>query len=440
MIVIPTHMKISVIGTGYAELVTGAVFSDWGHDVVCADIIEEKIAMLKKGVMPIYEDGLKELVDKNVKEERLSFTTDVAKSIKESEVVFIAVGTPSNQSGSADLSAVWAVAKTIGENLNDYKIIITKSTVPVGTNERVWEIVKENSPEGAKFACVSNPEFLREGTSIYDANNTDRVILGSDDPKAIDKIATLYEHLNAPIVKCDFRSAELVKYASNAFLATKISFINEIARICHSAGADVKVVSEGMGLDKRIGRAFLNAGIGYGGSCFPKDVEALYRTSSDHEYDFRLLRAVMDVNERQKYFYIEQIVRHFKGNLSGKTFACLGLAFKNNTDDTRKSVALEIVKMLRGEGARLRVFDPAAMENAKKVLGNDVIYYAKDLMDAIEGSDGICILTEWQEFAEIDLAEAKKTLKKAVIFDGRNLLDPASVRKAGFEYFGIGRR
>ncbi|MBU1104552.1 UDP-glucose/GDP-mannose dehydrogenase family protein, partial [Patescibacteria group bacterium] len=424
-------MKISVIGTGYVGLVTGVVFADWGHSITCADINKEKIKMLHKGVMPIYEEGLQELVEKNVQEGRLLFTHDVAEAIRNTEVIIIAVGTPSSQSGSADLSAVWSVAKTIGENLNNYKIIVTKSTVPVGTNERVEEIVGKNAPKDAKFSVVSNPEFLREGTAIYDANNTDRVVMGSKDTKALDKIASLYSHLNAPIVKCDLRSAELIKYASNAFLATKISFINEIARICNSAGANVKVVAEGMGLDKRVGRAFLNAGIGYGGSCFPKDVEALYRTSSDHEYDFRLLRGVMDVNERQKYFYLEQILTHFKGNIAGKTFACLGLAFKNNTDDTRKSVAIEIVKMLRGEGALLRVFDPAAMENAKKTLGNDVIYYAKSASDALAGADALCLLTEWQEFAELNLAEVKKALTGDVIFDGRNLFDPEKVKKAG---------
>ncbi|MBU4381074.1 UDP-glucose/GDP-mannose dehydrogenase family protein [Candidatus Parcubacteria bacterium] len=433
-------MKISVIGTGYVGLVTGVVFADWGHSITCADINKEKIKMLHKGVMPIYEEGLQELVEKNVQEGRLLFTHDVAEAIRNTEVVIIAVGTPSSQSGSADLSAVWSVAKTIGENLNNYKIIVTKSTVPVGTNERVEEIVGKNAPKDAKFSVVSNPEFLREGTAIYDANNTDRVVMGSKDTKALDKIASLYSHLNAPIVKCDLRSAELIKYASNAFLATKISFINEIARICNSAGANVKVVAEGMGLDKRVGRAFLNAGIGYGGSCFPKDVEALYRTSSDHEYDFRLLRGVMDVNERQKYFYLEQILTHFKGNIAGKTFACLGLAFKNNTDDTRKSVAIEIVKMLRGEGALLRVFDPAAMENAEKILGNGVVYYAKSAADALKGSDALCILTEWQEFAELDLGKVKGALTGDVIFDGRNLFDPKKVKKAGLKYYGIGRR
>jgi len=433
-------MKISIIGTGYVGLVTGVVFADWGNEITCCDIDKKKIAMLHNGVMPIYEDGLKELVEKNVKEKRLTFTDQVAESIKSSEAVFIAVGTPSNQSGSADLSAVWAVAKTIGENLSSGTIVVTKSTVPVGTNERVQEIVKENAPSSAKFSVVSNPEFLREGTAIYDANNTDRVVLGSTNKEALEKIATLYEHLNAPIVKCDLRSAELIKYASNAFLATKISFINEIARICHSANADVKLVAEGMGLDKRIGKQFLKPSIGYGGSCFPKDVEALYRTSSDHEYDFRLLRGVMDVNERQKHFYVQQVLDHFKGNISGKTLACLGLAFKNDTDDTRKSVSIDIVKILRGEGAKVRVYDPAAMENAKKTLGNESTYYATSIDDAVEGADGVCILTEWQEFAGLDLFKSKKTLKTAVIFDGRNLFDPETVRKAGFEYYGIGRR
>ncbi|MFH1407413.1 MAG: UDP-glucose/GDP-mannose dehydrogenase family protein, partial [Patescibacteria group bacterium] len=370
-------MKISVIGTGYVGLVTGAVFADWGHTVICADIDKKKIKLLKKGSMPIYEEGLKELVVRNVKEGRLFFTTEVEDAIKKSETIFIAVGTPSNQGGSADLTAVSAVANAIGENLNFYKIIVTKSTVPVGTNEKIKQIIADNVHLD-KFDVVSNPEFLREGTAIFDANNVDRVVLGSDSKKALDKIATLYTHLNVPIIKSDFRSAELIKYASNAFLATKISFINEIARICDKTKADVKVVADGMGYDKRIGRSFLNAGLGYGGSCFPKDVEALYRTSSDQEYDFRLLRGVMDVNERQKYFFVEKITDYF-GNLSGKTLACLGTAFKNNTDDIRKSVAIEVIKILRGEGAKIRVFDPAALQNAKTILGNDVVYYAKDI-------------------------------------------------------------
>ncbi|MBU1016849.1 UDP-glucose/GDP-mannose dehydrogenase family protein [Patescibacteria group bacterium] len=431
-------MKISVIGTGYVGLVTGAVFADWGHTVICADIDKKKIKLLKKGSMPIYEEGLKELVVRNVKEGRLFFTTEVEDAIKKSETIFIAVGTSSNQGGSADLTAVSAVANAIGENLNFYKIIVTKSTVPVGTNEKIKQIIADNVHLD-KFDVVSNPEFLREGTAIFDANNVDRVVLGSDSKKALDKIASLYTHLNVPIIKSDFRSAELIKYASNAFLATKISFINEIARICDKTKADVKVVADGMGYDKRIGRSFLNAGLGYGGSCFPKDVEALYRTSSDQEYDFRLLRGVMDVNERQKYFFVEKITDYF-GNLSGKTLACLGTAFKNNTDDIRKSVAIEVIKILRGEGAKIRVFDPAALQNAKTILGNDVVYYAKDIYDAIEGSDALCILTEWQEFALLDLDKVKKISSVKVIFDGRNILDPQKVKEVGFEYVGIGRR
>jgi len=432
-------MKIAVVGTGYVGLVTGAVFADGGHTVICADINEKKIELLKKGIMPIYEEGLSDLVAKNVCEKRLSFTTNVGKAVKDSNVVFIVVGTPSNQSGSADLSAVWVVAKTIADNLNGYKIIVTKSTVPVGTNERIKQIIKDNLKGRAKFDVVSNPEFLREGTAIFDANNVDRVVLGSDSKSALSKIASLYTHLNVPILKSDFRSAELIKYASNGFLATKISFINEIARICDRAKADVKTVADGMGYDKRIVRSFLNAGIGYGGSCFPKDVEALYRTSSDQEYDFRLLRGVMDVNERQKYFYVEKIVNFFEGNLSGKTLACLGTAFKNNTADIRKSVAIEVIKILRGEGAKIRVFDPVALENAKAELGNDVIYYAKDAYDAIEGVDGICILTEWREFAELDFEKIRKVVKGGVLFDGRNIFDPKTVEKLGFKYFGIGR-
>ncbi len=432
-------MKICVIGTGYVGLVGSAVFAEWGNDVVGVDNVKAKIDSINKGEMPIYEPGLPELVAKNIKAKRLKFTTDLKKSVKEAEVIFVCVGTPSSQSGAADLSAVWQVAKDIALALDGYKVVVIKSTVPVGTNEEVERIISENVPKGAKFDVVSCPEFLREGYSIYDSFNTDRTVIGSKSQKAINKVKSIYAHLNSHIVECDLRSSEMIKYASNAFLATKISFINEIAQICERAGADVKKVAEGMGFDKRIGRHFLNAGLGYGGSCFPKDVEALYRTSTDQAYDFRLLRGVMDVNEMQKNYFVNKVKKYFQGNLVGKTVACFGLAFKENTDDIRKSVSIEVVKLLRSEGAKQNAFDPVATKNAKRELGNVGIEYFDDPYLAVKNADALCILTEWKEFAELDYAKIGKLLKNKVVFDGRNLLEPKALRDLGFTYFGVGR-
>ncbi|PIR43562.1 UDP-glucose 6-dehydrogenase [candidate division WWE3 bacterium CG10_big_fil_rev_8_21_14_0_10_32_10] len=436
-------MKITVIGTGYVGLVSGAVFADWGHDVVCLDVDESKIQNIKNGVMPIYEEGLQELVNKvqNV-EKRFLATTDYKMAVEHGELLFICVGTPGNQSGAADLSYVFQVSESIGKFMNstDYKVIITKSTVPVGTHNKVKEYIKKGAGDKKiEFSVASNPEFLREGTSIYDANNTDRVVIGSDSNKALDMLENLYKHLNAPIVKTDLASAELIKYAANAFLATKISFINEISQICERTGADVVSVAQGMGLDKRIGSKFLNAGIGYGGSCFPKDVEALYRTSSENFYDFRLLRGVMDANERQKYYFIEKIFSKYNSNLSGLTFGVLGAAFKNGTDDVRKSVALEVIKLLRGSGAQIKLYDPAAMDTAKGALGNEYIEYAKQANDVFIGSDAIVILTEWPEFVSLNYESLVGKLKSKVIFDGRNLLDPEGMKEMGVEYYPIGR-
>ncbi len=432
-------MKLSVIGTGYIGLVGAAVFADWGNDVVGIDIDENKIKMIKSGVMPIYEPGLSELVLKNINEKRLTFTNSLRTGIKDSEVVFICVGTPQSDDGAADLSAVWSVAEEIGKNLTDYKVIVTKSTVPVGTNEHVKEIIKNSSKGKAKFDVISNPEFLREGFSIEDMQNTDRTIIGYDSMKALNIMRKLYAHLQTPLVECDLRSAEMIKYASNAFLATKISFINEIGQLCERAGANVQIVSKGMGLDSRIGPKFLNAGIGYGGSCFPKDVAALYKTSTDQAYDFKLLRGVMEVNAMQKYNFLKKVEGYFGHNLSGKTFACLGLSFKNDTDDTRESVAIDFVQMLRGAGANIKVYDPQASENARKELGEDNIKYTKNIYTAVKDADAMCILTEWAEFAAIDLKQVKKLVKKPVIFDGRNLLDQESVESAGFTYFAVGK-
>jgi len=435
-------MKITIIGTGYVGLVSGAVFADWGHEVMCLDIVDKKIEMIKKGVMPIYEEGLEELVDRVQKEGRFVATTDYKKAVEHGEIIFICVGTPSNESGAADLSYVFKASESIGKYLpeNDYRVVVTKSTVPVNTNNSVKESVKKGA--GSKkidFDVVSNPEFLREGTSIYDANNTDRVVIGSSSEKALDKLEEIYKHLETEIVRTDLQSAELIKYAANAFLATKISFINEISQICERTGADVKAVARGMGLDKRIGPKFLNAGIGYGGSCFPKDVEALYRTSSQNFYDFRLLRGVMDANERQKIYFVEKIWNKYGENLSDKTFGVLGVAFKNDTDDVRKSVALEIVKILRGAGAHIKLYDPAAMKNAKKSLGNDYISYMDSSEAVFDEVDALVILTEWQEFASLDYADLTTRMNDKVVFDGRNLLEPEEMQKVGVEYYGIGR-
>ncbi len=436
-------MKITIIGTGYVGLVSGAVFADWGHNVMCLDIDKDKVDKINKGIMPIYEEGLEELVKKVSSEGRFKATTDYKSSIEHGELIFICVGTPSNQAGAANLNYVFSAAESIGKYMpnDEYKVVITKSTVPVGTHNKVREHVRIGAGnKKINFDVASNPEFLREGTSIYDANNTDRVVIGSDSEKALDILEDLYKHLDAPIVKTDLASAELIKYAANSFLATKISFINEISQICERTGADVKSVALGMGLDKRIGSRFLNAGIGYGGSCFPKDVEALYRTSSEYFYDFRLLRGVMDANERQKDYFVDKVFRKYGTNLSELTFGVLGAAFKNGTDDTRKSVAISVIRTLRGAGARIKLFDPAALENAKKELGQDNVKYSDNAEDVFKKADALFILTEWPEFANLEYPELVKDMNKKVIFDGRNLLDPIEMKDLGVEYYGVGRK
>ena len=434
-------MKICVIGTGYVGLVGAAIFADKGNQVVGVDKDEAKIKKIVSGIMPIYEPGLDEIVLKNVKDGRLKFTTSTAEGVKASDVIFICVGTPQGDTGAADLTAVMAVAKEIGQNLNGYKVIVTKSTVPVGTNERVEHAVQETMPAGAEFDVVSNPEFLREGTAIEDMRNTNRTVVGTKTERALNLMKELYKDFDAPMVACDLRSAEMIKYASNALLATKISFINEIGQLCERAGANVQTVAEGVGLDKRIGKAFLNAtGVGYGGSCFPKDVAALYKTSTDQAYDFKLLRSVMEVNELQKNNFMKKINKAMGENLSGFTLGVLGLAFKNDTDDIRESGAIKMIRMLRGHGAKVRVYDPAAIENTKKVLGDDGIYYAKEMYDAVDGTDALCIFTEWAEFKSLDLAKTKKLMKGQLVFDARNLLDQKAVEDAGFIYIAVGKR
>ena len=433
--------KITIIGTGYVGLVSAAVFADWGNDVVCLDIDANKIEKIKNGIMPIYEEGLEELVKKTQENGNFRPTTDYEMAVAHGEIIFICVGTPSNQSGAANLDYVFSAADSVGKLLKagEYKVIVTKSTVPVGTNSKVSEHVRKNAPQGAIFDVVSNPEFLREGTSIWDANNPDRVVLGSNSETALSVMSNLYHHLNCPVVKTDLSSAELIKYAANSFLATKIAFINEVSQICERTGADVKYVAEGMGLDKRIGPKFLNAGIGYGGSCFPKDVEALYRTSSENMYDFRLLRGVIDANSRQKHYFIDKILRKYNENFDGKTFGVLGAAFKNKTDDVRKSPAIEVIRYLKAYGANIKLFDPAAMETSKKELGEKYLTFCNSAEEVFENADAIIILTEWEEFAKLDYKNLASKMKDKIIFDGRNILDPSQIRSLGFEYFGIGR-
>lgn len=433
-------MKLCVIGTGYVGLVGAAVFANWGHRVWGVDIDKKKIQMIKDGVMPIYEPGLAELVKSEIEKGTLSFTTSLAEGMREAEVVFICVGTPQGYDGAADLSHVWNVAADIGKNIREgdhYRVIVTKSTVPVGTNEEVKRIVAEFAK--AEFDVASNPEFLREGSSIEDMQNTDRTVVGTENEKAMAVMREFYKTVEAPLVECSLRSSEMIKYASNAFLATKISFINEMAQLCELAQADVSKVAEGMGHDRRIGRQFLNASIGYGGSCFPKDVAALYKTSTDQAYDFKLLRSVMEVNELQREYFLNKVIRSLGMNLSGKTIAVLGLAFKADTDDVRESVAVKIVRDLRGYGATLRVFDPEGAENARKDLGDAHITYCKDEYETMKNADALCILTEWKQFAAIDLTKTKELMNGNEIFDGRNLLKSAEAENAGFIYHAIGK-
>lgn len=434
-------MRICVVGTGYVGLVGAAVFAEKGHSVIGVDKDASKINKILKGIMPIYEPGLEELVVKNIKEGRLEFTTNISYGIQKSDIIFICVGTPQGNTGAADLTAVMEVATQVGKNLNGYKIVVTKSTVPVGTNEKVEKTIRENAPKNARFDVVSNPEFLREGSAVEDMFNTNRTVIGAKSQKALKIMKELYKDFNAPIVECDLRSAEMIKYAANAFLATKISFINEIGQLCERAGANVEVVAEGIGLDKRIGRGFLNvSGVGYGGSCFPKDVAALYKTSTDQAYDFKLLRAVMEVNELQKENFMKKITRSMGENLSPYVFCILGLAFKGNTDDVRESGAIKVVRMIRGAGAKIQAFDPAAMENAKKILGTNNIVYANSEYEAAKNADAICILTEWEQFKNMDLKKIKKAMKGNLIFDARNILNQQAVESAGFIYFATGKR
>ncbi len=428
--------NITVIGVGYVGLVTGTCFADLGNQVCCLDINAEKIKNLKKGIVPFYEPGLAEMVDRNVKAGRLTFTTSYQEALRDAEFVFIAVGTPEGVDGEADLRYVRMAAESIAEVMDHPLILVNKSTVPVGTGDWVADIVREKQPKPVPFSVVSCPEFLREGSAIHDFLNPYRVVLGSLDREAADRVAQLHLPLRAPIIVTDLRTAEMIKYASNAFLATKISFINEIANICEALGADVKEVAVGMGYDKRIGPMFLDAGIGYGGSCFPKDVKALAYMANIHGQHPQLLHAVMEINTYQRRKVIFKL-KELLGSLGGRVIGLLGLAFKPNTDDMREAPSIDIARWLEEEGAQVKAYDPVATEVAARLLPG--VQLAQDAYDLAAGCDALVVVTDWNEFKQLQLRRIKTLMKQPVIVDGRNIYDPAYVRELGFRYRGIGR-
>jgi UDPglucose 6-dehydrogenase len=432
-------MKIAVIGTGYVGLVTGTCFAETGNDVCCVDIDTKKVEKLSNGQITIYEPGLEKLFLRNLKEERLKFTTSLEDGIKDAEIIFLALPTPPGEDGSADLKYILGVSDQLGKILKGYKVVVDKSTVPVGTAEKVHAAIKKNY--AGEFDVVSNPEFLREGVAVDDFMKPDRVVIGASSDRARKVMNDLYQPFvrqGNPIIFMDERSAELTKYAANSFLATKITFMNEVALLCERLGADVDMVRRGIGSDERIGKRFLFPGIGYGGSCFPKDVQALVKSSQEVSYDFRILNAVMDVNEKQKLHLVPKIKRYFKDNLKGKHFALWGLAFKPNTDDIREAPALYIIDALVKEGATVSVFDPEAMNNVKQLLG-DKVTYAENQYEALEKADALIIATEWNEFRTPNFLKMVTSLRNKVIFDGRNLFDITAIRELGFYYESIGR-
>ena len=429
-------MRIAIAGAGYVGLVTAACFAELGNDVICIDIDEDKIKKLNNNVIPIYEPGLKEIVIRNKKEERLKFTTDLKKSIEESEIIFICVGTPPKANGEADLSYVENVARAIAEAMDSYKLIIEKSTVPVQTGEKVARSIKAYNMHKVDFDIVSNPEFLREGNAVNDFMYPDRIVIGCESERAKQIMEKLYKPLKAPLIFTDIKSAEIIKHASNSFLATKISYINAIANICELAGADVEKVAQGMGFDKRIGKSFLNAGIGYGGFCFPKDAEAFIRISEKLGYDFKLLKAVQETNNAQRKHFVKKIEKAL-WVLKGKTIGVLGLAFKPNTDDMRFAPSIDIIRDLQKEGTKIKSYDPQSMEKAKNILRD--ITYCDNPYDVAKDADALVIITEWNEFKELDLKKLKSLMRTPLIIDGRNIYNSEDTKKEGFTYISIGR-
>ncbi len=432
-------MNIAVVGTGYVGLVTGTCLAETGNNVICVDIDEEKVNKMKNGVVPIYEPHLDVLFERNIKEKRLHFTTNLEEAVEQAQIIFLALPTPPGEDGSADLSYVLGVADELGKMIKDYKVIVDKSTVPVGTAEKVTAAIAKNAQ--VDFDVVSNPEFLREGFAVDDFLKPDRVVIGTSSERAKEIMEELYKpyvRQGNPIIFMDEKSAELTKYAANSFLATKITFMNEITNFCEKVGADVDMVRIGMGSDSRIGNRFLFPGIGYGGSCFPKDVQALAKSGKEHGYEFKILNAVMSINERQKTIIVPKIKDYFNGDLKDKKVALWGLAFKPNTDDIREAPALYIINDLLAEGAQITAYDPEAMSNVKQVVG-DKINYALNQYDALEDADVLIIATEWGEFRTPDFNKMKELMKQPVIFDGRNVYDLKQMQKLGFYYNSIGR-
>lgn len=436
-------MRIAVVGTGYVGLVTGTCFAEVGIDVTCIDIDQKKIENLKKNILPIYEPGLEEMVARNSQKERLSFSTDLATSIQGCDAAFVAVGTPPGEDGSADLKYVLAVARSIGQNMNSYLVVVTKSTVPVGTANKVRKAIEEElEARGVDipFDVASNPEFLKEGAAIDDFLKPDRIVVGVCSQRAQEVMKKLYKPFlmnGHPLIFMDIPSAEMTKYAANAMLATKISFMNDIANLCEIMGADVNMVRKGIGSDVRIGNKFIYPGIGYGGSCFPKDVKALIRTASENGYEMKVLKSVEDVNENQKSVLYNKIHNHFNGDLAGKTFAIWGLSFKPKTDDMREAPSLVIIQKLLEQGAKVRAYDPVAMKEAQHSLG-DSIEYGKDEYETLIDADALLLVTEWPEFRSPNFNVVSKLMKEKVVFDGRNIYDATDLNEKGFTYYGIG--
>jgi len=428
--------KVGIIGTGHVGLVTGACLAELGNKVICVDNNVEKIATLKKGEMPIYEPGLEEIVKRNIRAGRLSFTTSVKEGVDNSEVIFIAVHTPSKPDGEADLCYVEAVSREVAQTMDSYKVIVEKSTVPVETGKWISRTVKLNNKKNIGFDIVSNPEFLREGSAVYDFMHPDRIVLGVSSKRAERIMRELYQPLDAPIIVTDIESAEIIKHASNSFLAMKISYINSIANICEKVGADIKKVAEGIGYDKRIGRDFLDAGTGFGGACLPKDLQAFVGITQKLGYDFELLKVVEKINHEQKKLLVNK-VRDVVWNIKDKTIGILGLAFKPNTDDMRNAPSVEIIQMLQREEAKIRAYDPVTIPVARGILKE--VTYCKDPYDVANGCDALVVLTEWEEFKKLDLNKIKKLMKAPILIDGRNIFDPEKMKSLGFIYRSIGR-
>lgn len=428
-------MKIAVVGTGYVGLVTGACFADMGNAVTCVDVDKAKIAELRKGNVPLFEPGLEEVIKRN-RNQRLAFTTDLAKAVQASDLIFIAVGTPPGKDGEVDIANVKAVAKGIAKSMNRYKIIINKSTVPIGMGDVVTQILIKHGPKDVSFDVVSNPEFLREGSAVTDLLRPERIVIGATRRSAAQKVAEIYKPLHCPVLITDLKSAEMIKYASNAFLATKISFINEIANLCDKVGADVLQVARGMSYDSRIGAQFLNAGLGFGGSCFPKDVSALVHIGRDNGYDFRLLPEVLAVNHRQRLLFLKK-VKEAVGSVRGKSLAVWGLSFKPNTDDLRDAPSLTILPALAAQGAKLRAYDPVSMPKARSLFKGTK--FCRDPYEAAQGAEAVLLLTEWNEFKQVDFQKLKAIVKQPILVDGRNMYEAQEMAEKGFEYHGMGR-